>query len=186
MKKIALGLILTAFVWFSTAAQTTDSLQVDSIYKELPEVTVKGERPIVKIEGGALVYDVPQLIEKKGVENLYDALKELPGVVELNGSLTLGGNGVNIILDNKATTMSAEQMATLLKSIPASRAEKAEVIFNAPAKYQLRGAVINVKLKQPDKHSPSLQGELNTFFKQKHYASLGERAAILYHNSKFS
>ena len=82
------------------------------------------------------------------VDNAYDAVKELPGVTEMNGGLQLAGQGVTVILNGKVTTLSVEQLYTLLRSIPASRIEKAEVMYNAPARYQVRGALINVQLKQ--------------------------------------
>lgn len=40
-----------------------DSLRMDSIIHSLPDVMVKGKRPIVKVKGAALTYDLPQLIK---------------------------------------------------------------------------------------------------------------------------
>lgn len=40
-----------------------DSLRMDSIIHSLPDVMVKGNRPIVKVKGAALTYDLPQLIK---------------------------------------------------------------------------------------------------------------------------
>lgn len=109
---------------------------------------ITGERPVVKASQGKLVYDLPRLIRDLPVDNAYDAVKELPGVTEMNGGLQLAGQGVTVILNGKVTTLSVEQLYTLLRSIPASRIEKAEVMYNAPARYQVRGALINVQLKQ--------------------------------------
>ena len=53
----------------------------------LDEVIVRGERPLVKVEGSRLTYDMPQLTANKLVTNVYDALKQLPGVMEQNLSL---------------------------------------------------------------------------------------------------
>ena len=53
----------------------------------LGEVVVKGERPVVKVEGSRLSYDMPQLIKNKLVSSAYDCIKELPGVLEQNLSL---------------------------------------------------------------------------------------------------
>ena len=69
-----------------TATSPADSLRMDSIIHALPEVMVKGERPVVKVEGSKLVYDMPQLLKKEGAENVYDALKLIPGVTDDNGS----------------------------------------------------------------------------------------------------
>ena len=41
-----------------------DSLRMDSIIHSLPDVMVKGNRPIVKVKGAALNYDLPQLSSK--------------------------------------------------------------------------------------------------------------------------
>ena len=40
---------------------------------------------IVKAAQGKLVYDLPRLIQNLPVDNAYDAVKELPGVIEMNG-----------------------------------------------------------------------------------------------------
>ena len=119
---------------------TTDA-RLDSLYQTLPEVMITGERPIVKAAQGKLVYDLPRLIRNLPVDNAYDAVKELPGVIEMNGGLQLAGQGVTVILDGKVTTLSTGQLYALLRSIPASRIEKAEVMYNAPARYQVRGAL---------------------------------------------
>mgnify|MGYP000234852219 FL=1 len=99
---------------------TTDA-RLDSLYQTLPEVMITGERPIVKAAQGKLVYDLPRLIRNLPVDNAYDAVKELPGVIEMNGGLQLAGQGVTVILDGKVTTLSTEQLYSLLRSsLPAA------------------------------------------------------------------
>ena len=113
---------------------TTGDAHMDSLYRSLPEVMVTGERPVVKARAGRLEYDLPRIIENKPVDNIYDALKQLPGVAEMNGGLSLGARGVTIVLDGKVTNMTTEQLYTLLKSMPASRIERVDVMYNAPAR----------------------------------------------------
>lgn len=167
-----------------------DSVQnttyIDSLFRELPEVMITGERPIVKAEQGKLVYDLPRLVTNLPVDNAYDALKNLPGVVDMNGGLMLAGQGVTVVINGKVTTLSASQLNDLLKSIPVSRIEKAEVMYAAPARYQVRGPMINLILTSGTGQSPSLQGELYTAYNQKHYESLAERGSLLYSGRKFS
>lgn len=109
----------------------TSDARLDSIYQSLPEVMITGERPVVKASQGKLVYDLPRLIRDLPVDNAYDAVKELPGVTEMNGALQLAGQGVTVVLNGKVTTLSVEQLYSLLRSIPASRIEKAEVMYSA-------------------------------------------------------
>lgn len=188
MKRIYLLFTMIAMGLTHLCAQSQDSLDtyIDSIYHELPEVMIKGERPIVKATQGKLVYDIPRLINDLPVDNAYDAIKELPGVAEMNGNITLAGQSVTVVIDGKVTTMSTEQLNTLLKSIPSSRIEKAEVMYSAPARYQVRGAMINICLKQGGGNAPSFQGELLSDYRQKHYEALTERASLLYSGNKFS
>ena len=164
----------------------TDSLWADSLVQTLPEVMVTGERPVVRAKAGKLEYDLPRLIEGKPVDNIYDALKQLPGVVEMNGSLTLGARSVTVVLDGKVTNMSTEQLYALLRSMPADRVERVDVMFNAPARYQVRGAMIDVRLRHRIGDPGTVQGEAYGKYDQSHEASFQERASLLYDGGRFS
>ena len=191
MRQLILILWLAAFVAKLPAQERADSLltgdmQADSLFQALPEVMVEGERPVVKALPGRLEYDLPRMIAQKPIDNVYDALKELPGVVEMNGGLTLGARGVTVVLDGKVTNMSAGQLYSLLKSMPASRIERVEVMYNAPARYQVRGALINVRLRHRIGDPGSVQGEAFAKYDQRHEASFEERASLLYNGGKLS
>lgn len=197
MKRTYLTLTFIAALTIQARAQeaertlSADSLitmdsTLDSLYRQLPEVMVTGERPMVKATQGKLIYDLPRIITNLPVDNAYDAIKELPGVAEIDGNITLAGQTVTVVLDGKVSTMTAGQLNTLLKSIPAGRIEKAEVMYSAPARYQVRGAMINICLKHTSDGPSSLQGELYSDYRQKHYERLTERASLLYSGRKFS
>lgn len=106
--------------------------------------------------------------------------------MDLGEGLMLGGQEVTVVINGKVTTLSTGQLNALLKSIPVSRIEKAEVMYSAPARYQVRGAMINLVLASGTGHESSLQGELYTAFNQNHYESLAERGSLLYSGRKFS
>ena len=197
MKRICLISAFMAMLTTEVIAQETertlsaDSLitmdsKLDSLYRELPEVMVTGERPMVKATQGKLVYDLPRIITNLPVDNAYDAVKELPGVAEIDGNITLAGQTVTVVLDGKVSTMTTDQLNALLKSIPAGRIEKAEVMYSAPARYQVRGAMINICLKHSTGEASSLQGEFYSDYNQKHYEAFTERASLLYTGNKFS
>ena len=125
----------------------------------LGELDVVAERPLVRVENGVLAYDLEQLTRDKVVNNTYDALTKLPGVSEKEGALALvGANSLVVIINGKPSTMSAEQVASLLKSTPVGRVEKVEVMYSAPPHYHVRGAALNIVLKKEAQYS--LQGEL--------------------------
>ena len=154
---------------------------------QLAEITVKGERPQVKLEGGKLTYDVPQLMKDKTATNAFEIIKDLPGLIERNDNLELvGASRLNIILNGQLTTVSADQLIQLLKTMPASRVEKAEVMYNAPAKYNVKGALLNVVLSKNESETPSWQGETGVDYTQYRHAGGDAHVNLLYTNKGFS
>ena len=137
----------------------------------LKGIVVNGERPLVKAEKGALTYDVEAMAEKRTISNAYESITRLPGVVEQNEKLTLmGAGGVTVILNGKPSSMTNEQLMNLLKNTPVSNVKKAEVMYNAPAKYRVRGAVINIELKKQKSEEAFVRGEIGGNFTQGEYA----------------
>ena len=154
---------------------------------QLAEITVKGERSQVKLEGGKLTYDVPQLMKDKTATNAFEIIKDLPGLIERNDNLELvGASRLNIILNGQLTTMSADQLIQLLKTMPASRVEKVEVMYNAPAKYNVKGALLNVVLSKNESETHSWQGETGVDYTQYRHAGGDAHVNLLYTNKGFS
>jgi hypothetical protein len=150
----------------------SDSLAMMKIYKEatLGEVVVKGSRPLVKVENGMLNYDLSVLTEKKAVDNVYEALAALPGISDKNGTLALAGSSsVAVIIDGRPTTMTSDQLNTLLRSMPVNRVAKVEVMYSAPPRYHVRGAAINIVTKRASAYS--FQGEVKATYKNQYFNS---------------
>ena len=133
-----------------------------------------------------MVYDVNRLPGNTTTDNAYDALKALPGVVETDGSLTLGGRAVTVIMDGQVTNLSQEQLTQVLKSVPKDRVGDVEVMYNAPAKYQVRGACININFKHETAERQMLTGEVFGLYDQSHHAAFQERATVVYSGKKLS
>ena len=183
-KRIFTSVIILLSLSSATAQEVADSAAVafnDSLFQSLPELMVTGNKPIVKVEGAKLVFDVNKLTKDKPVDNAFDALKHLPGVTPQDDDINLGGMQVALMVNGKLTSMSREQVITLLKSMPASRVKTAEVMYSAPARYQVRGALINVTLSKEASKDTSLQGELYTKAESKHEANFNERASLAFH-----
>jgi hypothetical protein len=152
----------------------TDSVALMKIYKEatLGEFVVKGNRPLVKVENGMLNYNLSVLTEKKAVDNVYDAIAALPGISDKDGTLALAGaSGVTVIMNGRPTTMTSEQLAALLHSMPVDRVEKVEVMYSAPPQYHVRGAVINIVMRRTNAYS--FQGEVKGTYKNRYFNSYG-------------
>ncbi len=85
-KLFILGLFLLSIVNIKAQNQMQkDSLTMENILHNLPEVMVKGSRPIVKVEQGMLSYNMPLLIKQLTADNAYEALTRIPGVSDAGG-----------------------------------------------------------------------------------------------------
>lgn len=160
-------------------------IQLADATQKLDAVVVKGEQPIVKIEDGKLAYNLNVVAERRAVDNAFDAIAKLPGVKESDGAFTLSGaNAVTIILNGKPTAMSQEQLAQLLRSTPVERVEQAEVVFNAPPEWHIKGAAINVVLKKGDGNA--IQGYLHGGWVNDTRNSYYGGGSFYYSSGKFS
>ena len=111
-----------------------DSLTMETMMHNIPEVMVKGSRPIVKGERGMLSYNMPLLMKQLPADNAYEALTRIPGVSDATGSISFSGNEVTLIINGQATTLTQEQLTERLKAMPAAQLAKAEVMLSAPAR----------------------------------------------------
>lgn len=169
-KIFLLGLFLLSVA--NVKAQTltqTDSLTMETVLHNLPEVMVKGSRPIVKAERGMLSYNMPLLLKQLPADNAYEALTRIPGVSDATGSISFSGNEVTLIINGQATTLTQEQLTERLKAMPAAQLAKAEVMLSAPARYHVRGMAINIVTKDYA-GTNQLSGQVIGGMKQSKYA----------------
>lgn len=147
-----------------------DSLTMESMIHNLPEVMVNGSRPIVKAERGMLSYNMPLLLKQLPADNAYEALTRIPGVSDATGSISFSGNEVTLIINGQATTLTQEQLTERLKAMPAAQLSKAEVMLSAPARYHVRGMAINIVTKDYD-GTNQLSGQIIGGMRQNKYAN---------------
>ena len=170
-KIFLLGLFLLSVA--NVKAQTltqTDSLTMETMLHNLPEVMVKGSRPIVKAERGMLSYNMPLLLKQLPADNAYEALTRIPGISDATGSISFSGNEVTLIINGQATTLTQEQLTERLKAMPAAQLAKAEVLLSAPARYHVRGMAINIVTKDYA-GTNQLSGQIIGGMRQNKYAN---------------
>ena len=170
-KIFLLGLFLLSVA--NVKAQTlthTDSLTMENMMHNLPEVMVKGSRPIVKAERGMLSYNMPLLLKQLPADNAYEALTRIPGISDATGSISFSGNEVTLIVNGQATTLTQEQLTERLKAMPAAQLAKAEVMLSAPARYHVRGMAINIVTKDYA-GTNQLSGQIIGGMRQNRYAN---------------
>lgn len=169
-KIFLLGLFLLSVANVKAQTRTqTDSLTMETMLHNLPEVMVKGSRPIVKAERGMLSYNMPLLLKQLPADNAYEALTRIPGVSDATGSISFSGNEVTLIINGQATTLTQEQLTERLKAMPAAQLAKAEVMLSAPARYHVRDMAINIVTKDYA-GTNQLSGQIIGGFEQNKYA----------------
>ncbi len=167
---------LTAVNSIMAQSESNDTI----MSRELNEVVVKGEKPQIKGKDGIMSVDLPSIVKDKPVSNILEALGYLPGVVNNNGLIGLAGaSDVTIILNGELTNMPLQNLYQLLYTTPVDRLKTVEVMYTAPAKYHVNGAVINVVLKTPTPLD-GLQGQVRAGYNQGHYGSFGGGLAATY------
>lgn len=169
-------LFMGIFVALTITANAQDDIPKDSLtmewksmFRNLPEVMIKGSRPIVKVERGLLLYNMPLLLKQLPADNAYEALTRIPGVSDATGSISFSGNEVTLIINGQTTTLTQEQLTERLKAMPAAQLSKAEVMLSAPARYHVRGMAINIVTKDYA-GTNQLSGQVIGGMKQSKYA----------------
>jgi len=130
----------------------------------LSAVTVNGVKPFITQSGGKMILQVAQSPLAAG-GNAYEVVLRAPGVLEQNGSLSLSGRSVNMLIDGRPTHLSGEELKNMLSNMPANGIDKIEILSNPSAKYDARGgSVINIRLAKNQNYgvNGSVMGGLGT------------------------
>ncbi len=116
----------------------------------LNEVMVQAWRPRIEMEADKMVVKVEGTAMAAG-SSAFEIISKSPGIsADQDGNLSLNGKtGVRIMINGRFTYLSAEQLKTMLESMPAENIKKIELIHNPSAKYDAEGTagIINIELR---------------------------------------
>ena len=128
------------------------------------EVTVTGERQFVTVEVDRTTYKAADILTAQG-GSASDVLKNIPTIeVDIDGKVSLRGNqNVVILVNGRPAMLSGDQLATFLRSLPASMVDRVEVIPNPSAKYDPDGVsgIINIVMKTGKNGDRGVSGGVN-------------------------
>jgi iron complex outermembrane receptor protein len=137
-----------------SAAQPVYSLQAVALKtasKELQSVTVVSQRPFVEQKVDRTIINVDATPSNAGASVL-EVLEKSPGIsVDRDGNISLKGKqGVMILVDNRPTYLSGQDLANLLRNLPSANLDQIEIMTNPPARFDASGnsGVINIKTKK--------------------------------------
>ena len=180
---------------FSTAVEITSNnniisltdFQLSTAAQSLGDVTVTSRRPLVENKIDRTVLNVEATITNAGLSAL-DVLEKSPGVaVDNNGIISLKGKqGVIVLMDGKQTFLSGNDLATLLKNMPANQLDQIEIMTQPPARYDATGnsGLINIKTKKSTQKG--YNGSINLGYIQAVYPKTTNNINLNYRNNKIN
>jgi hypothetical protein len=179
-------LLYNTFEQLYPANQNDITIALTEKTNTLKEITINGRKPIIKVTGGKISYEISSLLAGKAISNAYETLLQLPGVREDNKVLTLAGsNKLTIMINGKVSTMSYDNLVSLLKSYPSDKVKNAEIMYSTPPEYHVRGASINLILEGYEGEQ-QLKGQLNANYNQNYYGNFNTGGSLLYATKKMT
>ena len=173
--------------WGQGEAKKEYILVNDSITVDLPEVFVKAERPLVKVSEGKLQYDIPNLVKNKPVDTAFDVIGELPGIRKEGDNLSvIGTTSTAILINGRKSSMTAGQLAEMLKSVSSSKVRQIDVMYSTPPRFGVKGASINVIMENEKSLKNVLKGEISLTGKQGYFFSPSGGANLSYVGKSYS
>ncbi len=129
---------------------TTFIFLTKAISKNLDEVVVKSVKQFIKQEDDKTIVDAEPIASTS--TNALEIIEKTPGViVDQDGNVYLNSaTAASISINGRELKMSDKDIASFLKSLPASSVSKIEILRNPSAKYDAAstGGMINIALKK--------------------------------------
>jgi hypothetical protein len=174
--KVSPGEYVLAVTMVGYAKHESEKLRVDAKENRIIEKTIvlnETSHQLAAVEVVSKKKFIEQTVDKVVInpdasitsasENVYEIMKKLPGVsIDNNDNISLKGKqGVKVLIDDKPTYVSADQLATILKSMQGKNIERIEIMENPPARFDAEGnsGIINIKTKHAK--APGFNGSVN-------------------------
>ena len=153
----------------------------------LQAFAVVGKKPFIETKADRTIINVDASPSNAGATAM-DVLEKSPGItLDKDDNISLKGKqGVTIMIDGKPTYLSASQLSSYLKSLPASAIDQIEIMTNPSAKYDASGnsGIINIKTKK--NKLKGFNGNVNLTHTQGIYPKPSGSVNLNYRNGKFN
>ena len=127
------------------------TILIEEQVEALNEVVVTSQKSFVAQKADRIIVDPNALNTNAGL-SAFEVLEKAPSVtIGFNNSIAIRGkNGVMVLINNKPTNLTVDDLVSYLKAIPASEIERIEIMNNPPAMYDAAGnaGIINIILKK--------------------------------------
>lgn len=131
-------------------SDTVLNVTAENKSKSLAGVTVISRKPLIKQEDDKTIIDAEVLAESS--TNAFEVLEKTPGaILDQDGNVYLNSaTPATIQINGREVKLSASDVASLLKSLPANSILKIEILRTPSAKYDAEssGGIVNIVLKK--------------------------------------
>lgn len=157
------------------------------VSKELASVTVQSSRPLVENKIDKMVVNVDASPTNAGA-NALEVLEKSPGIsVDRDGNISIKGKqGVIVLMDGKQTYLSGQDLANLLRNMPASQLDQIEIMTQPSAKYDASGnsGILNLRTKK--NLAKGFNGTVNLSYVQGRYPKSPNSFSFNYRTAKIN
>ena len=153
----------------------------------LSGVTVTARRPLIENRIDKMVVNVDASPTNAGASAL-EVLEKSPGIsVDRDGNISIKGKqGVIVLMDGKQTYLSGQDLANLLRNMPASELDQIEIMTQPSAKFDASGnsGILNLRTKKS--LTRGFNGTINLSYVQGRYPKSPNSVAFNYRSGKIN
>lgn len=127
------------------------AITLAAVAANMSAVVVQARKPLVENKIDKMVVNVDAAPTNAGSSAL-EVLEKSPGIsVDRDGNISLKGKqGIIVLMDGKQTYLSGQDLANLLRNMPASQLDQIEIMTQPSAKFDAAGnsGIINLRTKK--------------------------------------
>ena len=146
-------IVVATSLGYKTASQqiTVTEKAADSCFLDLEkentvlsEIAITTRKPFIEMSMGKLTVNIENSVNT-GTTNVIELMRRLPGVtVDMNNNITMQGKaGVLVLIDDRQTYLTGDDLAEYLKTLTADEVSQIELITKPGAKELLRNNIYN-------------------------------------------
>jgi len=162
------------------------NIQLIQSENKLEEVIISAKKPTIKRKVDRLIFNIENSIISSGGDAI-DVLQKTPGVrVDRSSIGLIGKSSVRILINDRLSPLSGEDLVTYLRTLSSDDIAKIEVITNPPSKYEAEGnsGLINIVLKKVKKDF--FVGNIRSTYREATYSSVFLGGGVTYQKNKLS
>jgi hypothetical protein len=178
---------IEAFEVHNNGTMQLPKVTLQEAAKGLSGVTVQSRRPLVENKIDKMVVNVDASPTNAGATAL-EVLEKSPGIsVDRDGNISIKGKqGVIVLMDGKQTYLSGQDLANLLRNMPASQLDQIEIMTQPSAKFDASGnsGILNLRTKKS--LTRGFNGTVNLSYVQGRYPKSPNSFSFNYRSGKLN